>query len=191
VHRVHGDDHIGEIEGGQECSHGGDLVALRRGRQLAEHGAGGVVERGDQVRRRGGGGAGTTHGLAVDGDHPATGHDPGPGPGPHERTDRGVEDVGVEAGEHAPERRSVRGGDPGQPEPGHLLRAEVPGPLPDRGVRAGTGNHRAHPQREDHRQLMPNTPPAPRIGNTGQHLDQTGDTVRRGGLGRRTRLRRR
>jgi hypothetical protein len=41
----------GEVEQSQQCSGGGYFVALRIDGDLAEDGAGAVVERGDQVRR--------------------------------------------------------------------------------------------------------------------------------------------
>ena len=56
----------------QQITQGGDLVALGRHRELADHRAGGLVERGYQVRRTVGG-AGAAQGLAVDGDHPPPG----------------------------------------------------------------------------------------------------------------------
>jgi hypothetical protein len=51
VHRVHGHHRPGEVEVVEKLLYCGDLVALRRDRDLAEDGAGVVVVGGDQMRR--------------------------------------------------------------------------------------------------------------------------------------------
>ncbi|MEI2777377.1 MAG: hypothetical protein V9G19_15650 [Tetrasphaera sp.] len=55
MHRIHGDHasaQVTGIEAGQQVAHGGDLVATwRLDLILAQDDAGGVVERGDQMRR--------------------------------------------------------------------------------------------------------------------------------------------
>lgn len=91
-----------------------DLVGLRSHRELPDHGAGALVEGGDQVRRCRGLRPCTTYGLAVQGDH-ATRCD-SVGAGPHERAAELVEEFGVEAGEHPADGRLGRAGNAGDPE---------------------------------------------------------------------------
>ena len=144
VHRVDGDDHTGQLKAGEKGSHGWDLVALGRDRQLPEHGAAGVVQRGDQVRRAWVAAACTADGLAIDRDHPAPTVHRGAGPQPG--TDHRREGIGIEAAEHPPERRLIRC--PTRSVAGGARRRLRSGPLADRRERAGTGNDRAQPDRQ-------------------------------------------
>jgi len=59
VHGIDGDHHLVQVEQARKVTHSRDLVALDCGGDLTEHGAGGVVERRDQVRRCPAQGAGT------------------------------------------------------------------------------------------------------------------------------------
>lgn len=45
MHRIHGDDDIGEVEQSQESVYSGDLVGLRGDRELSQHDPAVVVER--------------------------------------------------------------------------------------------------------------------------------------------------
>jgi hypothetical protein len=120
------------------------LVAFRGDGDLSEHGAVGVVERGDQVRGGRRRGAGAAHGLAVQGDHLPTVHHVAAGPQP--RPEHPVQRVGVQPREQFAQGRLVRRHP--QPDPGQVLIGQVGGPLPDGGERAGPGQHRGHRDRE-------------------------------------------
>lgn len=65
VHGVGGDHYPVEVEGLEKLSDGGDLVGLVRYPGLGQHGARGVVQGRQEVRRRGLPQAGCAHGLAV------------------------------------------------------------------------------------------------------------------------------
>jgi len=167
VHCIHRHHDVLQVEQSEKVTGGGDFVALGCGGDLAEHGAGGVVERGDQVRRRRGWGAGTAHGLAVQGDDPATTDHLGACPA--ERADDRVEDVGVHPGEHPPDRGLTR---PRRTQLGEQLGGSLADPLPDRGERAGPGQHRRQPHSQQPRQRVPHPAWVPRVGNPPQQGDQ-------------------
>ncbi len=96
--------------------------------QLAEHGAGGLVERGHQMRGRRAGGARPPDSLAVDGYHPApAGH---PGAGPDEGSRQLVQDVRVQTGHHLAERGGIRCVRPRQPQFGQLQPVSSPAHSP-------------------------------------------------------------
>lgn len=106
---------------------------------LAEHDSGGMVQGGDQMRRRTGGGPGPAHGFAIDRDHPAAGDVANPTP--DEDRQRGVQSGRVHAGEQLPHSGLHRG--PLQAEPVQVLGAQIEGPFTDRGERPCTRYHRA------------------------------------------------
>lgn len=76
VQRVQGEDHRGRVVPGcakivQQCCHHGDFVGLVGDLALGQHDRDVVGGRGQQVRRRLAGCAGSAHGLAIDRDrHP-------------------------------------------------------------------------------------------------------------------------
>jgi len=74
VHGVAGHQHPGQVEPPEQRACRGDLVAARRHRRLAQHQPGVAGEGGDDVQRRGSGGAveRAAQRLAVDGHHPLT-----------------------------------------------------------------------------------------------------------------------
>lgn len=171
VHRIDGDHasvQVSGVEPGQEIADSGDLVRLRGHRVLAQHDATVVVQRRDQVRRGRGAGAGTTHGLAVDRDHPATLDLTGPTP--RQDSDLAVQRGGVEAGEQLAHRGLDRC--PVQSESVELVGVEVQSPFPDRDERPGAGQDRAYRDSEYPRERVANPARVPGIGNLAQHAEQ-------------------
>ena len=163
----------------------GDLVALGRDGDLPQHGPGGVVERGDQVRgdrvRR----TRTAHGLTVERDHPPAGDDVGAGP--HERPDHPVQQISIDPCERAPDRRLRRSSrvptisdtQPCQGRPG--LTGD---PFADRGERLCTGQDRRQTHRQNHRQLVADPARVPRVRHRPEQRQQLRPARRlRGGRG--------
>ncbi|MFI0226370.1 hypothetical protein [Streptomyces lydicus] len=66
VHRIGGDDDAAQVDPVQQRGEGGDFVALRGDLALGDHGLAGVERGGEQVDGLAVG-AGSAHGLAVDG----------------------------------------------------------------------------------------------------------------------------
>ena len=65
VHRIGGHHRLVQVQRFEKLSERGDLVGLAGHPLLGQHGAGGVVQSGQEMRRRVLAGAGPTHGLAV------------------------------------------------------------------------------------------------------------------------------
>ena len=65
VHRIGSHHHPVQVEGLKQVPQGRDLVGLAGHSLLGQHGAGGLVQSGQEMRRRVLAGAGPTHGLAV------------------------------------------------------------------------------------------------------------------------------
>ena len=173
MHRIQGDHCTtisAQVEQSEKGSHGGDLVALRRGRQLSEHGPGGVVHSSDQVRQDTIGAARAAQALPVDGDHP-TPRD-GRRPGPHVRPDHAGQDRGVDRRQD-PADRCLRRNPARDPQRGQDPGRLVAGPLSDHGIGPGAGHHRRDRDREHRRHAMAHTPLGPRIRHRRQHGQQT------------------
>ena len=170
VHGVRGDDRIGDVHALQQVAQGGDLVALGRHRELTDDRACGVVERGHQVRGTGRG-AGTAHGLAVEGDDASTGQVSDSGG--HPSGQPGVQVVGVQLGQGAPDRglrgKGLVGADPdaGQRVPGRVV-----GPFSNREEGPRAGQHRRLRQGEHRRQVVPYPARVARVRYLGEHLHQ-------------------
>jgi len=147
VHRIHGDDDIGEVEEFQESLYCWDLVGLRGHRKLSDHGAGVLVERGDQVRRGRGFRPRAAHGFAVQGDH-ATRFG-GVGAGPHQRANVLVEEFGVETGEHPADGRLVRDRSADDPENPQSFDRLMGHPFTDRDERSRAAEDGCQSYRED------------------------------------------
>ena len=143
VHGVDREDCPGQVgERFQQLPHRGDLIGFLVHGDLAEDRADPVRQRRDQMRGLPGLVLRAADGLAVDSDdQPAAGlHGPGPQPG----TQDPVENVGADQGERAAERRLLRrSARRAQPRQG--LRAGIGGPLPDRGERPRSRDHRRDP----------------------------------------------
>jgi hypothetical protein len=126
----------------------------------------GVVERGQQMPAGLTAGGRSAQGLPVDRDPAtATGWRTGPFLGP--RADRVIEGIGAGGLQHPPERRLTRHHIPGA-DLGQGLRVGVSGPLPDRDIGAGAGQHRAHRQPQHGRQPVTHSPRLAGIGNPRQ-----------------------
>ena len=108
-------------------------------------------------------------GLAVDGDHePAAGlHRPGVQPG----TENPVEHIGADQCEGTPEggllRRAAR-----RAQYGQHLRSRIGGPLPDRGERPRSRDHRRDPHGQQPGQRVPAPAPLPRVRDLGKEIEQ-------------------
>ena len=114
--------------------------------------------------------AGSPQRPAVHGDPPAVAcrwADAGLGP-PAEPI---VERVGVQTLQGPPERGLTRHHLTG-PELGQGRCVGVGGPLRDRHVRTGTGQHRAHRQPQHRRQPVPDPTALTRVSDPGQHRQQ-------------------
>ena len=170
MHRICGDDGVGDVHAVQQVPQGGDLVAFGGHRELADHRARGLVERGHQVRGSGGG-AGAADGLAVHGDDPPPGEVSNPGG--HPSGQPGIQVVGVQQGQGAAHRglrrqQLVRAdSDAGQHVPVCVL-----GPLGDRQQGPGPGQHRSLGQREQCRQAVSHAAGIARVGHLCEHLHQ-------------------
>jgi hypothetical protein len=170
VQGIRGDHRPGQVDAVQQRGEHGDLVGLGLDADLPQNHAVPVIERGQQVpsglARRGG----SAQCLAVDRDHPPRagrrcGALLGPGAG------RVIQRVSVQVLQGPPEGGLARHY-PGDPEriPGRLVR--VRSPLGDRGERPGAGQHRAHRQAQDHRQLVTDAAARAGIGDRRQHRQQ-------------------
>jgi len=162
VHRVDRDDRPGQVgERPQQVSHRGDLVRLRVHGDLAGDRADAVRQRRDQVRGLPGLVLRAADRLAVDRDHQrAAGlHGPDVQPG----AENPVEHVRTDQGERPPERGLLRRAAI-RAQPGQHRRAGIGGPLPDRGERPGSRDHRRDPDGEQPGQCMPTAAPLPGSG---------------------------
>ena len=108
VHGVGGDHYPVEVEGLEKLPDGGDLVGLVGYPGLGQHGARGVVQGRQEVRRRGLPQAGPAHGLAVHRDDCSSLDGAGTSAQPRPQT--GVEVGGVQALQHPPDGRLRRQG---------------------------------------------------------------------------------
>jgi len=170
VHCVDRDNCGGEAgERFQQVAHRGDLVGLLVHGGLPEDRADAVRQRRDQVRGLPVLVLRAADGLAVDGDHqPAAGlHCPRPQPG----TENPVEHIRADQGEGTPERRLFRRA-AGRAQHSQHLRAGVGSPLPDRGERPRSRDHRRDPDGEQPGQRMTAAAPLPRIRDLGKEIKQ-------------------
>ena len=72
VHRIGAHHRPVQVQRFEKLSECGDLVGLAGHSLLGQHGAGGLVQSGQEMRRRVLAGAGCAHGLTVHRDHSAT-----------------------------------------------------------------------------------------------------------------------
>jgi hypothetical protein len=149
--------------------HRGDLVALGVHGDLPEDRADAVGQGRGRVRGLPVLVLRSPDGLAVDGDHqPAAGpHSPRPQPG----TENLVQHVSADQGERPPEgglvRRAAR-----RAECGRHVRPGIVGPLPDRGERPRSRDHRRDPGGQQPGRRMPPPAPFPRVRDLGQEIEQ-------------------
>jgi hypothetical protein len=170
VQRVDRDDRSGQAgERLQQVPHRGDLVRFRFHGGLPEDRADAVRQRRDQVRGLPALVLGAADGLAVDGDHqPAADlHGPGVQPG----TEGLVEPGGVEQGEGPAERGLLRC-PAHRAQAGQHVRAGVGGPLPDRGERPRSCDHRRDPDGEQPGQRVPASASPARVRDLGKEIEQ-------------------
>ena len=108
-------------------------------------------------------------GLAVDRDHqPAAGlHRPGVQPG----TENPVEHIGADQCEGTSEGGLLRRA-AGRAQYGQHLRAGIGGPLPDRGERPRSRDHRRDPHGQQPGQRVPAPAPLPRVRDLGKEIEQ-------------------
>jgi hypothetical protein len=129
-----------------------------------------MVERGQQMPAGLTAGGRSAQGLPVDRDPAtATGWRTGPFLGP--RADRVIEGIGAGGLQHPPERRLTRHHIPGA-DLGQGLRVGVSGPLPDRDIGAGAGQHSAHRQPQHGRQPVSDPARPTGIGDLRQDREQ-------------------
>ena len=210
VQRVQGPHHAGGAQAGQQVAGGGALAALVADLPLPQDRAGGVVDGGDQEHPPAVGCAGPAQRLPVHrrrGQQPARGrvlegalghaaflplgrtgcgsHDwdrygaAGDIGGP--TTDRGVQRVGVQVGQHTPEGSLTGHQEPAGQRVAAGLQVAEPvlgdprGPLPDRGHRVAA-HHQcgARRQRQHDHQRVPPTPPPTQVRNLRQPRHQGG-----------------
>jgi hypothetical protein len=82
-----------------------------------------------------------------------------------------VQHVGADQSERAAERGLLRR-PPGRAQHGQHLRAGIGGPLPDRGERPRSRDHRCDPDGQQPGQRMPPPPPLPRVRDLGQEIEE-------------------
>lgn len=190
MHRIHGDHasgHVSRVKGGEQVTHGRDLVALCVDCVLAEYDAAGMIECGNQMRRSSDRGPSAAHGLAVDRDHPLACDLTDPAP--RERCQRGIQSSRVDAREqlaHSGLHRCFV-----QPEPVQMLGIHIEGPFSDRGERAGAGEYRADRDSEHPGERVTNPTWVAGIGNMGQSRHQVTGAFGRARAGVRGRWHRR
>jgi len=177
-----------KIDPNQQRGAGGHFVALRRDLALGDHGLARVEHGGKQVDG-GAAGAGSAHGLAVDGQTDQSvagfvdrvGGVPGE-PGAH----RVVQGVAAEAGQESSQRGGVRRGG-GQSEPFSQLGVGIGGEAGDGGQRLGSTEDGEQAQCEQGAQAVAAAPDPAGIGYPAQHLGQAGELrrfrIRAGGVG--------
>ena len=182
VHGVGGDHYPAWVEGLEKLSDGGDLVGLVRYPGLGQHGARGVVQGRQEVRRRGLPQAGPAHGLAVHRDDCSSLDGAGTSAQPRPQT--GIEVGGVQVLQHPPDGRLRRQGLPRlQAQGPQIRRGQVGGVLPDGRQAPAACEHSRHGQGQDREQAVAHAPPIPGgavmfLKNLGQGLARQG---RRGG----------
>jgi hypothetical protein len=172
---IGGDDHAGKVQPVQQWLEGGDLGGGAVDLPLGQHGAGGVVHRGEQVDLAAVWCAGTAERLAVDRDGPAAPlaavavGQPG--------ADRGRQGVRVQAaqgpakgslGRDAVVVRSVAAG----AERGTDWLGGVGGPFGDRGHRAGAAQDCGGGHGQDGDEWVAAATGASRVGDGGQVGEQ-------------------
>ena len=127
---------------------------------VGDHGAGGLVQSGQEMRRRVLAGAGPTHGLAVHRDHPATVDGAGAcaQPGPQV----GINVSGVQVLQNPADGRLRRKILPRLQSQGlQVGGGQVGGVLPYRSQAATAGQHSGDGQGQDHRQASSAHPDGP------------------------------
>jgi hypothetical protein len=147
LERVGGDYHPGQVEWGQQRLEGRHLLGRAGDLALGQHGAGGVVHAGQQVRRAAVGAcpAGAALGFAVGGDRPppagcGSGTLPLALPVGQPRADSSGQGIGVQAGKGPADGGlgrdgEVLGGVAAGAQRGPDRRGRVGGPFSDRGDR--------------------------------------------------------
>ena len=183
VHRVEGHDAAGEVEPGDQGTHGRDLVALVLDRLLSEDDSRAVLRSGDeQVLGARIVPGGTADVLPVDGDGVgARGLLRGPG------ARRAVEHIGVQVGENLDERGRGRGGEAPQtgaverPQGTKLMLGQRLGELADCGRTVVSGKLRGDRDGQDRGERIAPPARAAEIGHTypllellGQHRPNLG-----------------
>ena len=179
VHRVEGHDAAGEVEPGDQGTHGRDLVALVLYRLLSEDDSRAVLRSGDEpvlgARIVPGG---TADVLPVDGDGVgARGLLRGPG------ARRAVEHIGVQVGENLDERGRGRGGEAPQtgaverPQGTKLMLGQRLGELADCGRTVVSGKLRGDRDGQDGGQRIAPPARAAEIGHTMKTLPQASQSM--------------
>ena len=127
---------------------------------LGQHGARGVVQGRQEVRRRGLPRAGPAHGLAVHRDDCSSLDGAGTSAEPRPQT--GVEVGGVQVLQHPPDGRLRRQGLPRlQAQGPQIRRGQVGGVLPDGRQAPAACEHSRHGQGQDREQAVAHAPPIP------------------------------
>ena len=147
------------------------LVGLVRHPLLGQHGARGVVQGRQEVRRRGLPQAGCAHGLAVHRDDCSSLDGAGRSAQPRPQT--GVEVGGVQVLQHPPDGRLRRQGLPRlQAQGPQIRRGQVGGVLPDGRQAPAACEHSRHGQGQDREQAVAHAPPIPGVGDVPENLGQ-------------------
>jgi hypothetical protein len=170
VQRVDRDDGAGQAgERLQQLPRCRDLVRFRVHGDLPEDRADAVRQRRDQVRGLAVLVPGAADGLAVDGDHQAAAgpHRPGVQPDAQDLVER----IGADQGERAPERGLLRRA-AHRAQHGKDLRAGIGGPLPDRGERPRSRDHRRDPGGQQPGQRMTAATPLARVRDLGKEIEK-------------------
>ena len=179
VHRVEGHDAAGEVEPGDQGTHGRDLVALVLDRLLSEDDSRAVLRSGDeQVLGARIVPGGTADVLPVDGDGVgARGLLRGPG------ARRAVEHIGVQVGENLDERGRGRGGEAPQtgaverPQDTKLMLGQRLGELADCGRTVVSGKLRGDRDGQDGGERIAPPARAAEIGHTMKTLPQASQSM--------------
>jgi len=144
----------------QQRSESADLVGLSVHHALPEHHCAADGERHQQVHRPAPGAAGSAGGLAIDRDHRPAGQHRCPGGQP--AADQLIELLRVDALQGPADGRLARH-PTAKLQAGPHGRRQVRGPLRDRHIGPGAGQHRADRDAEQRDQAMPHPAPGPRI----------------------------
>jgi hypothetical protein len=190
LERVGGDHHAAKVQPVQQRPQGGNFARRAVDLALGQHGAGGVIHRGEQMDLPALSVPGAPQRLAVDGDRPPSTLPPGPGTVTVDkpRADRCGQRRGVHAGEGPADRGLGRHRPPVGciatcAERGtHRLRG-VGGPLGNRGHRPGTGQDRGGGYGKDRDQRMPAAATPSRVVDGGEVGEQVWGIGRLQGVG--------
>jgi hypothetical protein len=171
VQRIGGDQDAVQVgQSGQGRGERGDLVALDHA-DLGEHQLVGMVVDADQLGLP----AIAAQGLAVDGQHrtalgdraAAGGLLRGLAAGEHPAGQRRFHRRGIQPAQQPPDRARVRR----RSADGHRMVGDC-GPVGDRRVGAGSGEHRFQRQQQHRLQAVTAAPPVPRVGHRAEGLHQ-------------------